>query len=782
MSTVLFTTQPEPHDAALRTRLDGFVPEAVFDIHAHLFDRRFYPADALPSIGTRAVLGCADHQAAVRRAMPNSTLAGALYFAFPHAAARHEGLNAWAAQEVAAHGGALSRLLLLVSPADSREAVAARFRSDPRICGLKVYHLYADKKPTWDAGIEDYAPEWMWELLEERSGVLMLHVVKDRAMEDADNQAALRRLCRRYPRARVVLAHIARSFCHRHARRGLEAVASLDNVVVDTSAVCDPEAFRHALEILGPRRVLWGTDFPVSEFRGRCVTAGDGFHWLFSEEQRAAGQPGLSTRATTVGLESLLALRDACEAHGCTAADVRDIFHDNALRLLAPSFPAEKLPAAVDVSARWQRARAAISGGTGLLSKRAEQFDPQTWPAFFSRCRGCEVWDANGRRHLDFVGGVGAVLLGYADPGVDAAVRRRVAAGSYCSLASTDELELAERLLALHPWAGRVRFARGGGEALAVAVRVARAATGRSGVAFCGYHGWHDWYLAANLGETDALHGHLLPGLEPAGVPAELRGTAVPFRYNDLASLDAALARLGGNLAAVVMEPMRSQQPQGDFLAEVARRCRAAGAVWVIDEVTSGLRYGFPGAMARLGLEPDVAVYAKAMSNGYPFAAVVGRAAIMDAADRSFISSSYWTDGIGPAAALAVLRTMETENVFAAVWEKGARLQTALQTLATRHTRCRATIGVMPPTPHLAFDLGAQTAAARTLYTRRLAARGVLASSVCYVMHAHDDAATAHFLAAADETLGEIADLLARGDLEAAVGRTTAAGGFARLA
>src|SRR5690606_36382833 len=149
-----------------------------------------------------------------------------------------------------------------------------------------------------------------------------------------------------------------------------------------------------------------------------------------------------------------------------------------------------------------------------------------------------------------------------------------------------------------------------------MSVRMARATTGRSGVAFCGYHGWHDWYLAANLGATGALDGHLLPGLEPKGVPRELQGTSVPFRYNDLASFDQALQQLGNNLAAVVMEPMRSQFPQDDFVAKVAARCRAAGAVFVVDEVTSGLRYGFPGALSRLNLEPDLAVYAKAMSNG----------------------------------------------------------------------------------------------------------------------------------------------------------------------
>src|SRR6185503_620878 len=197
----------------------------------------------------------------------------------------------------------------------------------------------------------------------------------------------------------------------------------------------------------------------------------------------------------------------------------------------------------------WTEAWKRVSGGTGLLSKRAELYDPKSWPSYFSKCLGSDVWDMSGRRYVDFTGGVGAVLLGYADPDVTKAVKRRLNLGTHCTLCTPDEVEFADILLELHPWARRVRYARGGGDALGVAVRIARAATNKSGIAFCGYHGWQDWYVAANLADDSSLDGHLIPGLQPLGVPRELRGTSVPFKYNDLASFEEAMNRLDGRLA-----------------------------------------------------------------------------------------------------------------------------------------------------------------------------------------------------------------------------------------
>ena len=770
-----------PRDRELAANgLAGFLPSEIYDIHVHPYHAAHFPAGEWAFLGKKETLGCADHRAALQRYMPVTTIHG-LYFGMPRRTADRPAMNAWVATEVSGHGTPLSRALMVASPADQPEAVAAALRSG-QFCGLKVYHCYANRADTMHATIEEFAPEWMWEILHEVRGVLLLHIVRDGAMEDAGNQASLRRLCRAYPQVRLILAHVARSFSYRNARNGLHAIADLDNAFIDTSAICEAEAFRAALKTLGPRRVLWGSDYAVSEVRGRCVTTGNLFFWLHPELIRTEHQAPTTSDMTLIGIESLLSLREACDDTGLTRGDVEDIFRRNALRTLALHLPAGTVASPQTGAELWQRARTVISGGTGLLSKRAEMFDAKSWPSYFSRCSGSDVWDLNDRRYVDFAGGVGAILLGYADPEVTAAVQRRLALGTYCSLVNPQEVELAEKLLALHPWAGKVRYARGGGDAMTMAVRIARAATGRSGVAFCGYHGWHDWYLAANLGETDALNGHLLPGLEPKGVPRELKGTALPFRYNDLASLEAALAQLGGNLAAVVMEPMRSQLPKDDFIAKVAARCRAAGGVFVVDEVTSGLRYGHPGALTRFGVEPDVAVYAKAMSNGFPFGAVVGRDAIMQAADGSFISSSYWTDGVGPAAALAVLEKVERLGVQQIIWDRGEKLQSSLRSLAARHLACRLVVGGMPATPTMVFDLGADAPLAQTLYVRKMRERGFLVAGYYYVMLAHDDTRIASMLSAADETMGEIAAIINRGNLAEESGVARGLRGFTRLA
>jgi glutamate-1-semialdehyde 2,1-aminomutase len=408
-------------------------------------------------------------------------------------------------------------------------------------------------------------------------------------------------------------------------------------------------------------------------------------------------------------------------------------------------------------------------------------FGAEDWPAYFSRCSGCEVWDLQGRRYIDFAGGIGAVLLGYADEDITGAVQRRLSSGTYCSLVNPQEVELAERLLELHPWAGKVRYARRGGEAMSMAVRIARASTGRSGIAFCGYHGWHDWYLAANLGDSHALDGHLLPGLSPKGVPRELKGTSVPFRYNDMASFEKAMEVLGDNIAAVVMEPMRSEFPKDNFLEKVAAACRSAGAVFIVDEITSGLRYGFPGALSKIGLAPDVVVYAKALSNGIPFAAIVGREAIMNGSDGSFISSSYWTDGIGPAAALAVLKKMQRLQVYDVVWGRGEKFYVALTEIASRFPACNLKVGGMPVSPTLTFDLKADAKQARTLFTTRMMNEGFLISSVIYLMYAHQENHIRDFLEALERVLRDMEDIINAGKLGEHFNGQETQNGFSRL-
>jgi glutamate-1-semialdehyde aminotransferase len=323
---------------------------------------------------------------------------------------------------------------------------------------------------------------------------------------------------------------------------------------------------------------------------------------------------------------------------------------------------------------QYSKAKRIIPGGTQLLSKRPELYAPDLWPPYASKAKGTSIWDLDGKRYTDMsTMGIGSCLLGYAAPEVNSAVKKAVDDGSMCSLNFAEEVELAQLLIDLHPWADMVRFARTGGEALTVAIRIARSATGRSKVAFCGYHGWHDWYLAGNLAESDALEGHLLPGLSPSGVPKELYDTATPFHYNNIEEFERAIS--DREVAAVIMEPMRFNEPESDFLSYVKRRAEQIGAVLIFDEVTSGWRQCVGGLHLKFGIEPDITVFAKAMSNGYPCAAVLGKESLMQEAQKTFISSTYWTERIGFTAAISTIETMLKHDVPQKLLEIGESVQ-----------------------------------------------------------------------------------------------------------
>jgi glutamate-1-semialdehyde 2,1-aminomutase len=356
-----------------------------------------------------------------------------------------------------------------------------------------------------------------------------------------------------------------------------------------------------------------------------------------------------------------------------------------------------------------------IPGGAQLLGKRPEQFLPEGWPAYYQRAQGCTVWDLDGRAYVDFTSnGIGTCLLGYADPVVNAAVTDCIARGSMCTLNSPAEVELADRLCAIHPWASKVRYARTGGEAMAIAVRLARAATRRGTVAFCGYHGWSDWYLAANLGATDALSGHLLPGLDPGGVPRALHGSALPFRYNQIAELEHIVATHGSTLAAIVMEPMRHEAPRDGFLERVRAIADQTGAVLIFDEITAGWRTNFGGIHLTLGVNPDVAVFAKALSNGFPMSAIIGRDAVMEAAQESFVSSTYWTEAIGPTAAVATLARLESTEVCRHIAASGSAVLAGWKAAAARH-QLPVKVSGIPALCLLGFEAGPQSRAMMTL-------------------------------------------------------------------
>jgi glutamate-1-semialdehyde 2,1-aminomutase len=425
-------------------------------------------------------------------------------------------------------------------------------------------------------------------------------------------------------------------------------------------------------------------------------------------------------------------------------------------------------------------AKRRIPGGTQLLSKRPEMFLPDQWPAYYSKAKGAEVWDLDGKRYIDMsTNGIGACILGAADPDVDAAVIEAIKSGTMSTLNAPEEVELAELLCELHPWADMVRYARCGGEAMAVAVRIARASTRRNKIAFCGYHGWHDWYLSANLAEEKALDGHLLPGLEPAGVPRGLIGTALPFRYNHLEELTAIVENNRDDLAAIVMEPIRDNDPRAGFLEGVRQIATDIGAVLLIDEVSAGFRLTTGGTHLVLNIKPDMAVFAKAISNGYPMAAIIGKAVIMEAAQSSFISSTYWTEKIGPVAALATIRKHKERNVAKHLGNVGEQVQKGWLS-AAKETGLPAEIGGLYPLGHFSIQ-HEQSQAAHTLFTQCLLENGFLASRGFYATYAHQDEHVKKYLTAVKDAFKLIKEALDTNSVMSKLKGPVAHTGFRRL-
>lgn len=430
----------------------------------------------------------------------------------------------------------------------------------------------------------------------------------------------------------------------------------------------------------------------------------------------------------------------------------------------------------------YRKAKEIIPGGTQLLSKRPEMFLPDLWPSYYDKAKGVEIWDLDGNRLVDMTtSGIGTCILGYADDDVNSAVKTAIDKGSMTTLNCPEEVDLAELLCELHPWANMVRFARSGGEGLTVAIRIARAATGRDKIAFCGYHGWHDWYLSANLGDGKNLDAQLLPGLKPSGVPKNLQGTMLPFHYNNFDELEKVFAENSGEVAAIVMEPVRHDDPENDFLVKVRKLASDNNAVLIFDEVTAGWRMNVGGVHLNYGVNPDLAVFGKGISNGYPLSAVIGRREFMDAAQTSFISSTYWTERVGFAAGLATIQKMKDLNVPETLNRMATLVRDGWTRLAEKHGVKLKLLG-FPPLSVVTFpyegDLGQSVS---TLYTQELLKRGYLASKPFYVSYALTEEIADKFLEATDEVFALMAKAINEESVNSYLDSRPADTGFKRL-
>ncbi|WP_373032492.1 aminotransferase class III-fold pyridoxal phosphate-dependent enzyme [Sulfurovum sp.] len=428
----------------------------------------------------------------------------------------------------------------------------------------------------------------------------------------------------------------------------------------------------------------------------------------------------------------------------------------------------------------YNKAKKLIPGGTQLLSKRPEMFLPDLWPAYYSKAKGCQIWDLDNNQYTDMsYMGIGSCILGYADETVNNAVKEAVDNGNMTTLNAPEEVELAELLCDLHPWADKVRYARSGGESMAIAVRIARAKTQKDIVLFCGYHGWHDWYLAANLADDEALDGHLIPGLSPRGVPRGLKGTSFPFKYNDVDGFLALYEEHKGNIAAIVMEPLRNVHPNQDFIDAIHAKSQESDVVLIVDEITAGWRLNVGGAHLLLGIQPDIAVFGKAISNGFPMGAILGKKEVMDAAQDTFISSTYWTDRIGFVSSLATIHALQKNNVVEHLWNMGKKVQEGWTAAAKVHGLAIHVDGIYP-LGHFGFD-HKESLALKTLFTKLMLEKGFLATTAFYASYAQKEKDVQSYLKAVDEVFSTLAGYINEDDIAKHLQTPVCHSGFSRL-
>jgi glutamate-1-semialdehyde aminotransferase/spore coat polysaccharide biosynthesis protein SpsF (cytidylyltransferase family) len=403
----------------------------------------------------------------------------------------------------------------------------------------------------------------------------------------------------------------------------------------------------------------------------------------------------------------------------------------------------------------WNRAKKIIPGGNMLLSKRAEMFLPDQWPAYFSKAKGCHVWDMDDNKFIDMsIMGIGTNILGYGHPEVDEAVKKVVERGNMSTLNCPEEVYLAERLIELHPWADMVRLARTGGEANTISIRIARAATGKNKVAFCGYHGWHDWYLSANLGDDSTLDGHLLPGLEPKGVPSNLKGTMFPFNYNRIEELEVIVAN--HDIGVIKMEVARGVEPKDGFLEGVRKIATDNNIVLIFDECTSGFRETFGGLHKKYGVDPDMALFGKALGNGYAITAVIGKREVMDATQSTFISSTFWTERIGPTAALKTLEVMEREKSWEQITSTGKTIGNRWHALAKKY-KLPIEISGLPALVNFNIPVD-NWLKYKTLITQEMLKKGFLSANSVYVCTEHTENICNAYFEALDPVFSTIVD------------------------
>jgi glutamate-1-semialdehyde 2,1-aminomutase len=401
----------------------------------------------------------------------------------------------------------------------------------------------------------------------------------------------------------------------------------------------------------------------------------------------------------------------------------------------------------------WIKAKKIIPGGTMLFSKNPDLYLPKKWPAYFSKTKGCTIWDLDNKRYEDMsVMGLGTNILGYSNSLIDNEVKKIIDKGNLSTLNNHEEVILAEKLIEMHSWSKMVRHVRTGAEANSLAIRLARSATGKNKVGICGYHGWNDWYLSSNLKDKKNLNTHLLNNLRVDGVDKSLKNSTFVFNFNDYKRLKKIEA--SNDYAAIIMELARKDYQNITFLKKIRKICDKKNIVLIFDECTSGFRASYGGLHLKLGINPDIATFGKALGNGYSICSVVGKEEVMKEVKNTFVSSTFWTDRIGPVAAIKTLDQMKKIKSWEIITKQGKIYKKLLKKIAKKNN-INIEINGLDALPK--FNFKKFNNYFKTFIAQEFLKKNILATNGIYICINHTDIKFKKYFEILDEVFYKIA-------------------------
>tara|TARA_B100000963_G_scaffold17140_1_gene13113 strand:- start:31143 stop:32459 length:1317 start_codon:yes stop_codon:yes gene_type:complete len=376
--------------------------------------------------------------------------------------------------------------------------------------------------------------------------------------------------------------------------------------------------------------------------------------------------------------------------------------------------------------ALWKKASNLIPGGCQTFSKMPYQHVAGVSPKLLSRGYGCRSWDVDNNEYIDYMMSLGPNILGYADKEINNAAFEGAKLGVLSSLGHPLETVLAEKLASVIPCAEMVRFGKNGSDVTSASIRAARSFTGREKILVCGYHGWHDWYIGSTSRNL--------------GVPKEVQNLTLEFKYNDIDSLKNAFKSNPGEIAAVMMEPVNFIEPSEGFLEEVRTITHENNALLIFDEVITGFRANIGGAQALFNVNPDLACFGKAMANGYPMSALVGRADVMSIFEEAFFSGTFGGDLVSISASIATIDAIEERETLKYINSMGLRLKDGYNEISKSlgMTNITKMIGYGWWPEYLFYDeQGNVSLEIQSLFQQEIVRRGVLTRAGIFVCGSH---------------------------------------------